>query len=853
MAKAWSEVDQSDEFQSLPHLEKLQAQQSYFDEVVAPQVSQDEVDQAKSEFLSQYTYSPKAFRQAAESLSISDALDIPPDKIDTKTGADFWDRVDYSASDTDEEVVNKFTTKYPDGVMHRVEIPRKTTLGKFFQPKSHLVFKYDANDDKEKVKTVEDIGVTFKDLGDLAAPAAKGAVTLGLGAATAGTSIVSQMLAYGGAAATAHLVKEGVEESRDTQLQPGKEVVAEAGMEGAIAAGITGVAGVTAKALSIGSGRGAFQQRPEMSALLRDINKAEAAGMEAESLMVHQQAPGNMILGRFGAQAESTSKAAQEKIMAQRASALDALTLKQSDTALQGQKKVLTIVNRIYNKEINELKNKFSRITPRAGDRSLRSGTDEFVSGSRVRVSLKYNTADEMAAKEAPLFDLSPAQAKGQDIKNLVLGDARQVSREVEIPGISIKGTQITKSRTKTVDEQPDPINVANTPEGQLIGVIDDLGKLSPDVINYEVVKQLRTRTGNLIEVWPWEANVNKGQAKLLYKELTKVIENPTNKAPNFVKAHKEASTAAKARYDFLDAIPVQQLIKTEPSGKVIQQLSRPNALTDVHIRLFSDKSFPGNKLNLIKQGIKSQVLLDEGGAIQAIQKYRKNDPEAWRFLVRKKEEREIYSIANDIDKLNASNIGQIVKQEVKATEVLDSLILKKGTTRNDVLDIAASLGPKGQEHLRTAIYNDIITKAETTIKGVPTIDKKALGEVIKDYKKFGIWDSPILTKNDRTKIQGIKSYLELIFYRGQDPGVSLEAAQAITNLKHPATFLSGVHQLTVNSIMAKFLSSKAGNKLLIGSGREAFKTKPLIGTGIIIKGLLEGTEPGDQSLPVNE
>jgi len=849
MPKAWKEVEQSDNFKSLPFLEKVQAQQSYFNEVVAPQVPPEEIQKARSEFLSKYTYSPEKLRGAAESLNISDVTGIKPEDIDTSTGGDFFDRVDYSASDTDEEVVNKFSTKYPEGSMFRVAIPRKNVLGRLIQPDARLIFKYDNQDEKEKWKTVEDLGVSFSDVGDLAAPAAKAAVTIAGGAATGGSSIVTQMLAYGGAAAGAHLIKEGIEELRGTQLQPVGDVLEQAGMEGAITAGMAGAGAAITKGLNIATGAGALGQHPEIAKLLKDINKAKKAGLTTESLMVHQKTPENMIISRLGAQAESTSKSAQHRLITQKASAFNALIEQQGSQSLAGKRKILGLVRKTYNKEINNLKNQFGRITPRQTDRAIAEGMDDFVRSSKVKVSLKYNAADDAAARENPTFDLTPAQDKGSQIHSLVLGEAQDIAKKVEVPGISIKGTQITKPRQKTVVMQPLPINVANTPEGQLIGVINDLNKLKPDQANYEVIKQLRTRTGNIIETWPWEASVNKGQAKSLYSSLTRVLENPTNKSPAFVKAHSEASASAKARYDFLDAVPIRQMIKMEPSGKLIQQLSKPNALTDVHMKLFNDKSFPKEKLSSIKQGIKGQIVLDENGAIQAIQKYRMDDPEAWRFLVKKNEEKTIYSIANDIDKLNGSNIGQVINSGTKVTAILDDLLLKKGTTRGDVLDVAKSLGPQGKEQLRFAIYDDIINKTQVTLKGSLTVDKNALGKVIKDYKDFGIWDSPILTKSDRSKLQGLKSYLDLIFFRGTDPGVSLEAAQAITNLKHPLTFMKGVHQLTVNSLTAKFLSSKIADKLIVGRGKDYFSSRPLIKTGIIMKGLLEGTEPGDESM----
>jgi hypothetical protein len=192
-----------------------------------------------------------------------------------------------------------------------------------------------------------------------------------------------------------------------------------------------------------------------------------------------------------------------------------------------------------------------------------------------------------------------------------------------------------------------------------------------------------------------------------------------------------------------------------------------------------------------------------------------------------------------------------MVQQDRPVSDVVKELLLKPGTTRQSIADTANMLGPRGKATLRRAIYEDILTKTETSIKGSPAIDKNKLNAVLKEYKDKGIWDSALLTAKDRTKLSGLKDYQELIFYGGKDPGVSLEAAKAITQLKHPATFIAGAHKLSVNEVMARFLSSKAADSIMFGSGKEKLAKEPLIRASIMLEGILEGTDQGNKALPV--
>ena len=59
MAIPWSEVEQNPQFKSLSEQEKTQAQAQYFDEVVAPQVPQEEQEAARQQFFIEYNYKPE--------------------------------------------------------------------------------------------------------------------------------------------------------------------------------------------------------------------------------------------------------------------------------------------------------------------------------------------------------------------------------------------------------------------------------------------------------------------------------------------------------------------------------------------------------------------------------------------------------------------------------------------------------------------------------------------------------------------------------------------------------------------------------------------------------------------------
>ncbi len=592
-----------------------------------------------------------------------------------------------------------------------------------------------------------------------------------------------------------------------------------------------GFAGVVRLANVLRGSTGLVTQHPEVAELNRMVQRAKDRGLKVESLMIHQKSPENMISGRFGAQAESTSKAAQHKLASQQASVLPAMKdAKGVDVSrYQAGKVVLSTAEKAYKGKLEKIKNALPRVTGRKAGKALKKGMEDFTNKSRKHVSNLYSKVDEAAKAENPIYDLTYAKDTSSDIRKLVLAD--RVPKEAPSPIVSTEGVPLRDTPIKT-----DPINVAATPEGRLITLLDDIDSVAERQASYEVIKQLRTRAGDLIETWPWDASINKGQAKRVYRVLSEIMNNPVNSAPKTVQTHMNASSAARARFEALDAPSVRKIMQSDNPFKISKEFGEIGGLTDEVMGQINKWS--PQKGRVFKDYVKNNKILMEGdSALENISQWQQKDPEAYRWLLSKKiitketgsgfarEEANLINLAVKTDEIRNSNIGVLVKAQVKAKEAVRTLLGQPGTSQADIDKIIKSFGgpgTKGHDALRAGIYEDIIDRTIDEGRFGPILSKNKLNEVIREYENSGAIN--ILNREDRIKVRGLQSYLRLIMMRGKDPGVSLEAAQAISNLKHPATFISGVHQLSVNSIMARILMSERLSGVVFGTGAKAWQ-----------------------------
>jgi hypothetical protein len=113
---------------------------------------------------------------------------------------------------------------------------------------------------------------------------------------------------------------------------------------------------------------------------------------------------------------------------------------------------------------------------------------------------------------------------------------------------------------------------------------------------------------------------------------------------------------------------------------------------------------------------------------------------------------------------------------------------------------------------------------------------------MVDQYRRSGAWS--ILPKGDQVKLMGLDSYMKQVS-RGMDPGVALERAKAISQLKRPHSFIAGVHKLTVNEVMARVMANKGFKQFVAGKGAEPWKTPGYVAarTGVIVDAITEDAE----------
>jgi len=859
----WDEVIETPEYKEANPQNKVLMQKRYFDKVITPQVNIDELENVKKRFYNQFPL-PGTNESFAQRLSQS--TNIPINQLDVTTGANFKDRLDYSLSDTDEEVINKFKSKYHNGEMFRVEIPQgrmikkgttyvrqgepTTTKDIFEFPETRLIYKENWDDPKEKWKTVKNEGWKWKNLGDYGGAALTQAPTIAAAIATGGSSLPIQALFTGTTAALSRLGKESIEAYRGKQLEPLSDVFSKAGMDWLTTAGMIGAGGLINKGLNALTGRGLIQTHPEVKSLLKDVNKLRQLreGEQLRPPMPHQASPEDMAMQRIAAQATASSKAMQHELYNQRQSAVNVANTGTNMTLHKAGTNFGRIAKGAYAQEKALLENKLGRVQPRSGQAGAQEAITKYFDTAKKEISSAYSKVDRIAEIENPTFDLGGVKQTANNIKNLVLGIGKeQPSTFVKPPDKIVDGKTIFRRAIQEVPAPPPkPINVADTPYGPLMGVIQDIEKLNPNQINYEVLKNLRTRVGDVIDNWPWQANVNTGQARRLYASLSDAMLN-SNGSNTFKRALIKATEKAKARFDLLERESVRKMMYSENSGKLVLDVSKPNSgamSEDVLNILSKSKNNPG--ITNFRKSAQAQILMDDRGSIKALENYRTQDSRGYKVLIPPSEEKTIWRIAKEMDDLRNSPLHGVVESQTEGRHAIQTLLARKDLSSAKMQILTKQIGKYGRDNLREGAYLDLIESATTPGKklGQAELSRRVLQNKIEEYKQKGIWDY-VLNKTDRIKLQGLKSYLQMIYPTGTDPGTSLEIAQAITELKHPATFLSGATKLGTNKLIAHILISKSANYFLVGTGKEKLKQNYPALLMFMIRALKEGQDPG--------
>lgn len=760
-------------------------------------------------------------RQQRETFAISEALSgdgitFIPSEIDVETGLDFLSRADIALGDSFEEKRRKFKKHHPKGGLFKIVLPGDNGV--------RLVFKEDLDNPDEAIKTVEEASLSFADLADIAGdlPAA-----LGSAVATRGTSAIGAAFKGAVGAATGESAKQLVEQARGEQLQPFMESAAQSARVGGEAL-FGGLLAAPAEKFFRGlAGEGIIRTTPESRALTVAEETLQAGGTRAAPLMAHQISPEHKVLNRFARQAFSTSTLGERQLKKQ-AKQLGLVAGAMRDEIIRDPFRVGERT-RIMGRRLLREGEKIIRagigkqVTMRQGERALFKGADDWVAASRNHGKSLYENVDEAAGLENPVFNLSRAQRVASDIQRGIVGVSPDM-RQAEQLGIV---------------QQARPDAPVSESLGALQGVIGDLRKLDPTQDNYNVIKTLRTRLFDIIDNQPWQWDYGKRQAMDLWGALTNTMLNPENQAPNFVNALRQASTYWRERANLLQVPAIQQLINQnrQNTGLLAVRFSEPNGLIPEIRAIMLDPRLGARGARQWEQfrtAAKMRLLQDEG-AVARYRQWQRKDPESLDMIVPKGERNNFLRLAEANDDFTRNRVARVVEETEQSSRVVSELLKDQDAAGiGNLLRFYGGPGSEGHKTLRAGVFHHFITESlQEDAKGVTSVSFNKVRQLWNEYNRNGILDR-LLLPGDKAKLFTLKEYSRFFEIAG-DPGVSLEAAQAITDLKHPSSFFRGVHKLGMNTMMARILQSPFANRLLVGKNRQFGKQWPVIAAAEIM------------------
>jgi hypothetical protein len=799
--------------------------------------------------------------------SVSKGLGVPADMVDT-SGADFATRWNFSFSDTDDDIRQKFKQQHPNGEIYRLVYNPESTYKdtgqtfKWREQESVLVYRENAYDDDgnvlpitedSKVKTIEGATGGYRDIADLGGPSLPFAGAIATGA-LAPAGVLWGALSTGFGYMAGELAKHEVNIFAFGSKMSQEEAIVDAAKEGRDMAILMAVTGGTYKALKGVTQKGAKVVLSDASAEIKAIRQRAMTWVESQrgrapTLSAEQIAPENAVLERLATQARSTSAEARHKAVAQQTAPATILEGDLVSTAENVGEKLLRQVRRVYNQTRNKIRTAVfghRRTTLEQGGAALTEGSRawQLQEGPRGKLGQQYSKLDDIAEEAQPMFVLSVPTVEGRLSVRETIGEIRNfVNAEVRAAESS-------------------GLNVAE-PLANLSRILADIDQISSTQFNYQVIKTLRTRVGDVIEKWPWDASINSSHARRLYSALSDVMLNPTGLPSPALKAFTEQAVKAngmsRAYYDMVDDPTIRKIMQSTSPGMLAADIGTPLHLTPNVRKMINE--MPGNYSKKFKEAtLIHDVLLNPGGATKSIDNWVQKHPEGWSFLVGgdKVLERSLRSAAESMDALRNSNLYKAMDAATKNREMATTLLRSPGTGPKETKALVDSIGEQGRMRLREGMYHDIVDSVVSEgKKGIPIVDNKALREIIKEYKATGAWQH-VLTQADRVHLLGMKSYIDLVYKGAADAGVSLEAAKAITELKRPSTFISGAHKLTVNALAARVIMSphftewvathNLGKPIVLETARSKVKF-----FGLLTEALLEGTEPGQNFDPFSE
>jgi hypothetical protein len=236
------------------------------------------------------------------------------------------------------------------------------------------------------------------------------------------------------------------------------------------------------------------------------------------------------------------------------------------------------------------------------------------------------------------------------------------------------------------------------------------------------------------------------------------------------------------------------------------------------------------------------QAILDSQDPVAAIDRInRASNQSPYQYLFDSDADRKVFEqTAERMSRFYNSPMGQLFQNRGKQYDTL-KFALGEVKVPAQARDLWRQMPTEDRGMIQEAIIDNAV-RASMQMKegGEQVVGSKALGLKIKDLQQRGLWG--LLTEEQQNRVQGMKSYYRVALSQAGDVGASLENAAvnaAMKDLIIPVTpgtvgrALEAGRTMTVNKILAKYLSNPKRTESLIKRLRRGEAGGPMVPAGI--------------------
>jgi hypothetical protein len=166
---------------------------------------------------------------------------------------------------------------------------------------------------------------------------------------------------------------------------------------------------------------------------------------------------------------------------------------------------------------------------------------------------------------------------------------------------------------------------------------------------------------------------------------------------------------------------------------------------------------------------------------------------------------------------------------------------------------IVGKMSDAEKQALKEGIYMDFLENTvsrgvrdgKEVLDSATFVDASKFSELYATYKNSGALDL-LFNQTERERLHALGDYVMLTNGTLSDVGAALEGAQIMSQLKdvhNPGNMLKGAISLKLNTLLARFMASPTGSKVLLGRN----PAKPFDQRSLQLMGMLLGTAGASQ------